>query len=311
VNVDAYPVARYRFTFEVTKPFYIPDYAGSMLRGMFGWSLKKLSVASKFGDLISKRDLYKLCPYTMLFDPPPPEEHKIQKFSNIPAPYVIEPPDWGTKDLVEGERLQFNMVLAGHARHQLPYIIAAWQGALAENIGREQGSAELVEVECMSDQVGERVYHREASVILDHTTATQMPKEPSPVGEVRVKTLTPMRVQRDGKPLSAEDISARAILMALIRRVGLITEFHTNVEFDTDYSTLGELAEQVTIEKSLEWQDWRRYSSRQKQKMSFGGVVGSMVFKGDLGPFLPYLFVGQWLHVGKNATFGLGNYEIL
>jgi hypothetical protein len=311
VTMDAYPVVRYRFTFKVTKPFHIPDYAGSMLRGMFGWSLKKLSVASKFGNLISKRELYKLCPYTMLFEPPPPEEHKIQKFSDIPAPYIIEPPDWGSKDLVEGDFLQFNMVLAGHARHQLPYIIAAWRGALVGKVGREQGGAELLEVECINGDAVTSIYHFEEPTIRDHSTTIEMPSEPVLSGTVSIQILTPMRLQKNGKPLNPEEITARTCLMALIRRVGLITEFHTNIELSTDYSSLGERADNIEIEPNLKWLEMTRYSSRQKQKMSLGGVVGTVTLKGDLQEFLPHLHLGQWLHVGKNATFGLGKYELL
>jgi hypothetical protein len=42
--------------------------------------------------------------------------------------------------------------------------------------------------------------------------------------------------------------------------------------------------------------------------MTLGGLVGEWTLKGDLSPFIPYLFLGQWLHVGKNAVFGLGKY---
>jgi CRISPR/Cas system endoribonuclease Cas6 (RAMP superfamily) len=34
------------------------------------------------------------------------------------------------------------------------------------------------------------------------------------------------------------------------------------------------------------------------------------VYEGDLGPFLPLLRLGELLHVGKHATFGLGRYEV-
>ena len=31
---------------------------------------------------------------------------------------------------------------------------------------------------------------------------------------------------------------------------------------------------------------------------------------GDLAPFAELLHLGQWLHVGKNATMGLGGYRL-
>jgi hypothetical protein len=30
---------------------------------------------------------------------------------------------------------------------------------------------------------------------------------------------------------------------------------------------------------------------------------------GDLAPFAKLLYLGQWLHLGKNTTFGMGRYE--
>jgi CRISPR/Cas system endoribonuclease Cas6 (RAMP superfamily) len=44
--------------------------------------------------------------------------------------------------------------------------------------------------------------------------------------------------------------------------------------------------------------------------MQLGGVIGEWTLEGDLAPFWPYLHLGQWLHVGKNATFGLGHYQL-
>jgi hypothetical protein len=44
--------------------------------------------------------------------------------------------------------------------------------------------------------------------------------------------------------------------------------------------------------------------------MTLGGVVGPWRLEGDLGPLLPWLQLGQWLHLGKNATMGLGGYGL-
>ncbi|MBK7847400.1 MAG: CRISPR system precrRNA processing endoribonuclease RAMP protein Cas6 [Zoogloea sp.] len=41
-----------------------------------------------------------------------------------------------------------------------------------------------------------------------------------------------------------------------------------------------------------------------------GGVIGSWRLTGEIAPFIPFLYLGQWLHVGKEATFGLGGYRL-
>jgi hypothetical protein len=60
----------------------------------------------------------------------------------------------------------------------------------------------------------------------------------------------------------------------------------------------------------MRWHDWTRYSSRQRQAMTLGGLVGKVELEGDIAPFADVLARGQWLHVGKNATFGLGHYRL-
>lgn len=45
--------------------------------------------------------------------------------------------------------------------------------------------------------------------------------------------------------------------------------------------------------------------------MKLGGIVGEVEYAGDLTPFAPFLAVGEWIHVGKNATFGLGKYTVV
>jgi CRISPR/Cas system endoribonuclease Cas6 (RAMP superfamily) len=42
-----------------------------------------------------------------------------------------------------------------------------------------------------------------------------------------------------------------------------------------------------------------------------GGFVGKISFSGLLIPFWSYLLLGEYVHVGKGSSFGLGKYEIL
>lgn len=57
-------------------------------------------------------------------------------------------------------------------------------------------------------------------------------------------------------------------------------------------------------ERALQW--WTRFSSRQQQEKTLGGVTGDWTLEGELTELLPWFWLGQWLHVGKNATMGMG-----
>jgi CRISPR/Cas system endoribonuclease Cas6 (RAMP superfamily) len=45
--------------------------------------------------------------------------------------------------------------------------------------------------------------------------------------------------------------------------------------------------------------------------MPVAGVTGSWRLAGDLRALWPFLYLGQWLHVGKKTTFGLGHYQLI
>jgi CRISPR/Cas system endoribonuclease Cas6 (RAMP superfamily) len=79
-----------------------------------------------------------------------------------------------------------------------------------------------------------------------------------------------------------------------------------------DFKSLIEKSQSIRVKKeNLSWFDWERYSARQDTRMKMGGFVGSITFEGDFEPFLPFLLLGEQIHVGKGTSFGLGKYEIV
>jgi hypothetical protein len=60
----------------------------------------------------------------------------------------------------------------------------------------------------------------------------------------------------------------------------------------------------------LRWQDWTRFCTGRQTLAQLGGIVGSVVYQGELEPFLPVLRAGEWIHVGKVTSFGFGRYSL-
>ena len=142
------PIARYQFTFTVTEPIQLPEYAGSTLRGAFGWALRKIACMTKQAEC-KGCPLYRTCPYTNIFETPAPTEHELQKFSQVPNGYMIEPPDWGERVYISGEKLQFSLVLFGRLIDQLPLIAFAFKRAFEYNVGR--GKAHLLDISAFNE----------------------------------------------------------------------------------------------------------------------------------------------------------------
>jgi len=41
-----------------------------------------------------------------------------------------------------------------------------------------------------------------------------------------------------------------------------------------------------------------------------GGFQGTVTYTGYFDPFLPFLLLGQHVHVGKGTVYGLGKYTL-
>jgi len=302
-----FPAARYRFDWRVETPIRLPEYAGSTLRGAFGNALRRTACMTRQKDC-KPCPLYRSCPFPAVFAPAPPAEHSLQAFSQIPAPFVVEPPAWGERDYAPGDTLGFHLVLIGRALSQLPLVVHAWQRALKHGIGAGDGSASLLRVSLVGEAAEQTVYDAAEGQIRPHSPGIEPP--PGEAERVHLRIETPLRLQHNGRPIRPQAITGRDLLVTLMRRVALVSEFHAAQRLDLDYRALAEAAARVRSETALAWQDWTRYSSRQKQEMTLGGVVGEWTLRGELAPFLPMLYLGQWLHVGKNASFGLGRYHL-
>lgn len=303
------PLARYRLDFTVSTPLTLPAFAGSTLRGAFGGALRASACMTK-AKVCDGCPLLASCPYAVVFEPRPPSAgHPLQDFSQIPRAYVIEPPQWGERSYAPGETLSFRIVLAGRVVEQLPLILWAFHKGFQRGVGRGDGTASLTAVWHVVGDEAAQVLATPGGHIAAHEAL--VPAAAPLAGDtVTLHFDSPLRLQTNGRRATAEEFTPRKLLTTLIRRIALIHEFHGAAPLALDFKALAAQAETLGSDKCLQWRDWTRYSSRQRQKMDLGGVVGSWRLSGELTPFLPFLHLGQWLHVGKEPTFGLGGYKL-
>jgi CRISPR/Cas system endoribonuclease Cas6 (RAMP superfamily) len=45
--------------------------------------------------------------------------------------------------------------------------------------------------------------------------------------------------------------------------------------------------------------------------MKLGGFTGQITYSGEIQEFIPYIKLGEIIHIGKNTSFGLGKYVII
>ena len=299
------PIARLHLTVRAEGPLQLPPYAGSMLRGAFGHALLALSPLPHTDG--KPCALHASCPYCQLFAAPPLPAHSLQKFSHMPQPYVIEPPTGGAQQLQAGQSFGFGLVLIGKALGLLPTVLQAWQRALRTGLGPQHTPCTLVDI---YDENGTQSLSNKREQLSN--LSTTLPPAPALGTQATLHFCTPLRLQVQGKPVRAGQLTARDLLIALARRHQLLCDVHLGAAAPQyDFKTLVEQVQAVALQaQDLHWFDWGRYSQRQKQEMQLGGLLGAVTLHGDLAPFAELLHFGQWLHVGKNASFGLGGYRL-
>jgi hypothetical protein len=334
---QALPLARYRFTATALQPLALPDYAGSLLRGQFGAALRDVACMTRQASCTAC-PLLQTCPYARVFEAPPPPkgQHALQDFSQIPNAYIIEPPAPGARVLATGEALVFHLVLIGHALEQLALIVFALQRALAQGLTRRRVPLELAQVDWLDAQsTAHPIWTLQHPTLAAHPATLCYPAKPQETEsaikniagqaciqgsrgikgtQITLQINTPLRLQLQGKPLGVAQLNPRALIAALARRSALLMEFHAGQSgWGEAARRITQTSETLTDTRELAWFDWTRYSSRQQQEMTLGGVLGAWTLHGStesLAEIEPWLWLGQWLHAGKNATMGLGGYTL-
>ena len=313
VALAALPVARYRLHLTADTVVCLPAYAGSTWRGAFGHALRR-AVCVTGGRYCPHCMLYRSCVYPYLFETPPPERAEmLRKYPAAPHPFVIEPwPD--CRKVAPGEAFGVDLVLIGRAQGQLAYFIEALRraghGGIGKGAARGDGRYSVTTVE--QEAAGWQTIYTSGRR-LEPQPAQTPAIPPLPAGPVRVELSTPLRLKVAENLVTPERLRFRDFFSALLRRLSLLSYFHTDTPLDADFRTLVQAAEAIALsDADLRWHDWTRYSARQDALLRMGGLVGTFTLPGAaLAPFWPCLWLGQWTHAGKGAVMGLGRYRLI
>jgi|UniRef100_A0A7V6A377 hypothetical protein len=316
--------------FEVTAPVSLPrPFTGSTFHGVLGWSLAEVRPDQA-------RPRCRQCPcrsecrfsHLQAFFFQAPAEHPFlreghealpprYRRSSYPPPYLLEPPPGG--DYAPGDLLPLTFTLVGRAILYLPFMLCALRGLAARFLGSKPGRVRLVTVtDALAALAGEDtlIYEGHSDRLLSPGRVLNLPSisAQSPSGEGphlwTIRFLTPFSYKHDDRPGGKPTFPL--LLRNLLRRFTFLTVY-SPLSHPIDYPFLLEQAEAVAThdDSRLGWQKHARFSSRTEERMKYHGWVGDIAFKGPLPPFRPYLKLGEFLHVGKMVSFGLGQYALL
>lgn len=244
----------------------------------------------------------------------------LRKYPHSPHPFVIEPPPEAATIYEPGTSFTFNLVLIGKGIDYFSYFIYAFEELGRLGLWRDRARCSLTEVCGESASPGEEtwqtIYRGDQKVLTngflvrtgrdlfdDHAHVHDQPRE------VTLHLLTPMRLRFDETLVNHLDF--HVLIRNLLRRLSALSYFHCGRQLDLDFKGLIARAQEVKVEKAeLRWVDWTRYSNRQKRKIQMGGLIGQVTYTGPLAEILPFLRLGELVHLGKGTVFGLGQYQM-
>ena len=306
---------RYRLRFRERTPRGQPSrqllragYLGSAWRGAFGHALKQTVCVTGLADC-GACALLDSCPYPSIFESrTPPDAKKLKRYPHTPNPYILEPADHGYD--LDGETVNLGVTLFGRANGQIPHIIEALKLAGRGGLTARRVQLDLLEVQAERPERGNdwQAAH-DLSNGLGATPCILAPPVPS---AIKILLISPLRIRRNERLVGASAFDFRAFAGNLLRRLSLLTNFFGDAPWEADFAGLLRQAESIPVANSdLSWREGSRHSSRQGGKIPLGGLTGAFELESSkLALFWPYIWLGQWTHIGKGCTMGLGRYVV-
>jgi len=310
----------YRFRCRFEDEAILPSYKGSTFRGVFGHALKRIVCVLRRQEC-ETCPLKERCIYAIVFETPialkMPEGARI---SHPPHPFVIEPPLSEKSEFKKGESFECSLLLFGEVNKNLPYFVYAFDQmgkiGIGKRVNGRRAGFKLEEIRNGSDVLYSAVHQqlKQNGALEDlklKETDERAGVKTNTVTKIKVTLETPLRLKFKNR-LKSADLPFHVLVRTMLRRISALFSTWDGGEPSLDYRGLVKRAEDVRIvENRLSWFDWQRYSNRHERKMLMGGVVGSILYEGRLGEFLPLLDICSKVHLGKNTSFGLGKMKMM
>ncbi|MCK5541224.1 MAG: CRISPR system precrRNA processing endoribonuclease RAMP protein Cas6 [Desulfobacterales bacterium] len=122
-----------------------------------------------------------------------------------------------------------------------------------------------------------------------------------------IKLRTPFQLER-----IQEKITFTTFLQSILSRLrDLKRIYHPDNDMGDFPKTFYEKSDLVSTFSNLEIVNYSWYSHAQKKNIHIGGLIGDLIFKGDIEPFLSLLAAGSLIGIGKKTVYGLGRFEIV
>lgn len=242
------------------------------------------------------------CSYFNIFEPRKISFEK-SKWEEIPRPYVLDILMNSSKKIEKEEFFNFNLILIGEAIKYFPFFYLAFERFGEKGIGKERDKFSLEEIREEFPQ--KKTIYKKGEEKLSCIEGASIKFEEKEIEKIKVIFLTPTKLKFNNK--YCDNPSFEVLMESILRRVYFFLTFWCGTKIEYNFKELIENAKKIKmLRKNIKWLDFERYSTRQNTKMKLGGILGEVEYSGDLKIFYPYLKLCEYIHIGKNTTFGFG-----
>lgn len=287
------PILRLHFSLRTLEMLHLEGYAGSTWHGALGHAL--LAVSPACAELLYGTELANDLPRPMALLP----------YANG---HWYEPGAW----------LGFCLTLFGHAVEHASVVALAVEHMAERGLGAGRARLRLMHASVEMADGMTQPWLNQAGVTLAPprpmmADEVAMPWSGHPARRAVLQFDTRLRLKHANGLLRSAP-SARILLQRLLERASALCLHYGNgqpIPEEIVHAVLVASESVATESSDMQWQEWTRQSGRTGLRMPFGGLVGRLTLRGDLAPLLPWLGLGEWLHLGSKTTFGLGHYNLL
>lgn len=305
------PIWHLRLTLAFQEPTMLPRMNKAItLRGAFGSSLRSLVCVDRNAEC-SSCGFHSNCVYGFVFSPSISEEaDRLRLSRDIPRPFVIKSPSRDKDVYMPGDELEFELVLVGKARQLFPYVVVSFQRLGETGVGVKRGKFRVECIEAL-DARGRSHTVMEKGSSMVQVPSVEIALEDAPHWDpktVQVEFLSPVLLKKENR---WEKPYFGTLMRRLRDRINALSYFYCDQVMEMDYRGFGERADKVeSVFEDLRWVQESRFSKHRDLNHTLKGWVGRATYSGALQEFFPLLWLGQFLHVGKAAAFGQGDYII-
>ena len=275
------PLKYLKVDIETKKSYKPPYFANSMIRGVLGRALKRVTCINPSMECEGCFAMDNCLYYKWYEDKNSYHTYRIT--SKLGMNY-----------------LKFSVWLYEDAIKDLPYLLSSLKMAFEDiGVGNPKNRKKL---EIDSIKIANRVVYKDSKFdsLKDIEPIEFIPQ--NLYEDVIIRFNTPLRIKQNNRFIrKGNELKLNSLINSIHKRYYQLKALDAP---KLNYISKGE------IDTKMHFLELSRYSNRQKTSMNMGGIIGEMSIKGLDKQSSYYIQLGEILGVGKQTVFGLGDYSL-